>query len=315
MTDFNHAHNKKAEIAQQIHNSYNTTSFEKSEENNLEKSLDELEKGGKRAYIGEIRTFGGREYIRTSQGWKYHGKGTGKKAQEHKAGVTKHTKDATSAASPGSQKKDDTKHISDMTATEKKAAAKQLGIDIKGKSTAEINKELVGKNVERALQEWKDKRKETSKKPTSQQVTDAISKVGEALASKKSADIISALRDEAKRLGAAYGMSNEKIDEAISTSKKGYESEGPKELRTKKGTIVSPTAKQMHVNQHIYHGGSGGRHKVTQDDGRGEKTIIVSSKQMREWYGSDWKSKLSPLSKDNRILAKEQFQRADKAGK
>lgn len=48
----------------------------------------DLVKGGKKAFIGEKRTFGGREYIKTSDGWKFHGKGTGAKAQEHAAGVT-----------------------------------------------------------------------------------------------------------------------------------------------------------------------------------------------------------------------------------
>lgn len=52
-----------------------------------------LVKGGKRAQLGEIRSFGGRNYIKTPEGWKFHGKGTGKKAQEHKAkhGVAKKT--------------------------------------------------------------------------------------------------------------------------------------------------------------------------------------------------------------------------------
>jgi hypothetical protein len=49
--------------------------------------LDILEKGGKRAMVGEIRTFGGREYIKTTNGWKFHGKGTGVKAKEHIAGA------------------------------------------------------------------------------------------------------------------------------------------------------------------------------------------------------------------------------------
>ena len=48
----------------------------------------DIEKGGKRALIGEKRTFGGREYIKTSDGWKFHGKGTGSKAQSHAAGAT-----------------------------------------------------------------------------------------------------------------------------------------------------------------------------------------------------------------------------------
>lgn len=48
---------------------------------------DYLEKGGKRATIGEIRTFGGRDYIKTTAGWKFHGKGTG--AKEHQKQASK----------------------------------------------------------------------------------------------------------------------------------------------------------------------------------------------------------------------------------
>ncbi|MBJ7437144.1 MAG: hypothetical protein JHC54_16040 [Acinetobacter sp.] len=51
-------------------------------EQNLTTS-DKLIKGGKKAVIGERRTFGGREYVKTASGWKFHGKGTGKKDQEH----------------------------------------------------------------------------------------------------------------------------------------------------------------------------------------------------------------------------------------
>lgn len=49
---------------------------------------DNLEKGGKAAFIGEIRSFGGRDYVKTSDGWKFHGKGTGEKAQAHVASLT-----------------------------------------------------------------------------------------------------------------------------------------------------------------------------------------------------------------------------------
>jgi Inorganic Pyrophosphatase len=48
---------------------------------------DILEKGGKRAVLGEIRKFGGRDYIKTADGWKFHGKGTGAKAQSHVQGT------------------------------------------------------------------------------------------------------------------------------------------------------------------------------------------------------------------------------------
>jgi len=57
----------------------------------------DIEKGGKRALIGEKRTFGGREYIKTADGWKFHGKGTGTKAQEHVAGATAKTEEKQSA--------------------------------------------------------------------------------------------------------------------------------------------------------------------------------------------------------------------------
>jgi len=57
----------------------------------LEKSVnDYFEKAGKKAVIGETRTFGGREYIKTSSGWKFHGKGTGKKAGEHRTAALGH---------------------------------------------------------------------------------------------------------------------------------------------------------------------------------------------------------------------------------
>lgn len=49
----------------------------------LKSEIDELEKGGKRAVIGEKRTFSGREYIKTNDGWKFHGKGGGAQAQQH----------------------------------------------------------------------------------------------------------------------------------------------------------------------------------------------------------------------------------------
>ena len=55
-------------------------------ESELQKSeITDLEKSGRAAFIGEKRTFGGREYIKTANGWKFHGKGTGSKAQAHVA--------------------------------------------------------------------------------------------------------------------------------------------------------------------------------------------------------------------------------------
>lgn len=73
---------------------YGAKNLKKSEtieidKNTVSKVLDgfDIIKGGKRAQIGEKRTFGGREYIKTTSGWKYHGKGTGTKAKAHAAGA------------------------------------------------------------------------------------------------------------------------------------------------------------------------------------------------------------------------------------
>lgn len=46
---------------------------------------DELNKAKVTAQLGTIKKFGGRDYIKTTSGWKYHGKGGGEKAQDHKA--------------------------------------------------------------------------------------------------------------------------------------------------------------------------------------------------------------------------------------
>lgn len=67
----------------------------------------DIEKGGKRALIGEKRMFGGREYIKTSDGWKFHGKGTGTKAQEHAAGATSTEKPEEKVESTSLPKVDD----------------------------------------------------------------------------------------------------------------------------------------------------------------------------------------------------------------
>jgi hypothetical protein len=71
--------------------------IQKSEEN----QLDLIEKAGPRAVIGEKRIMGGREYIKTATGWKYHGKGTGTTAQSHVAAAgVHHTERAVSANRP-----------------------------------------------------------------------------------------------------------------------------------------------------------------------------------------------------------------------
>lgn len=59
----------------------------------LKAEIDELEKGGKRVPIGTVKG----AYIKTSDGWKYHGKGKTGKAQDHVRGALDHHthKDAT----------------------------------------------------------------------------------------------------------------------------------------------------------------------------------------------------------------------------
>lgn len=61
----------------------------------------DIEKGGSKAVLGEIRKFGGRDYIKTAEGWKFHGKGTGAKAQEHKAGTASKKEEEIPTSSDG----------------------------------------------------------------------------------------------------------------------------------------------------------------------------------------------------------------------
>ena len=92
--DFEHAHKRREQIKQNIEKSYNSNLPNLSNED-LEKSANDFfEKGGKRAVIGERRTFGGREYIKTAQGWKFHGKGIGVKAAQHHEDTVEHHKQA-----------------------------------------------------------------------------------------------------------------------------------------------------------------------------------------------------------------------------
>jgi hypothetical protein len=81
----------------------------------LEKSADNfLEKGGKRAVIGERRTFGGREYIKTSAGWKFHGKGGGAKAIAHREGALDHHVEAGKGEKKDTTKEGDQSTIKDL---------------------------------------------------------------------------------------------------------------------------------------------------------------------------------------------------------
>lgn len=51
----------------------------------IKSEVDELEKSGRGAPIGTKKLMGGRMYIKTHDGWKYHGQGTGHQAQQHVA--------------------------------------------------------------------------------------------------------------------------------------------------------------------------------------------------------------------------------------
>lgn len=83
-------HQHQALIREQIQKSYSSNTQQLSDQEVAESANVYFEKGGKKAVIGEIRTFGGRQYIKAHDGWKFHGKGTGVKAQEHKAAATSH---------------------------------------------------------------------------------------------------------------------------------------------------------------------------------------------------------------------------------
>lgn len=169
--------------------------------------LQELKKGGKRAVVGETRMFGGREYIKTQSGWKFHGKGTGAKAKEHKASAKEHsdrggapanvsTEEAKRTIAENNAKhqsqsdldrkieearkqspeaKDEKKsndkpkqetpkvgekvHISDMTTAQKLETAKRLGIkDPENLSAKELDKQMIDKNVEKSVKEFKQKK-------------------------------------------------------------------------------------------------------------------------------------------------------------
>ena len=69
----------------------------------------DMEKGKTQHAIGAIKEFGGRQYIKTVSGWKYHGKGTGVKAQEHVSGALQHHVEKKESSKPAL--KDATDHL------------------------------------------------------------------------------------------------------------------------------------------------------------------------------------------------------------
>lgn len=72
-----HIFERQQQINKAISNSIGST-YALSDEQ-LEKSAnDYFEKGGKKAVIGETRTFGGKEYVKTDKGWRVKNKGNKK---------------------------------------------------------------------------------------------------------------------------------------------------------------------------------------------------------------------------------------------
>lgn len=249
-TPFEHQRLIKAQIA----NSFNTENALSSEE--LEKSADDfLEKGGKRAVIGEKRMFGGREYIKTAQGWKFHGKGTGEKAKGHAAGALDHHVEAGKGSSE--KKPLPFKTIEELEDASNKIfysdALKQSKNKKVGQSDFQlankIFKEKYGmseKDMRKKIQEQepgivgkpdtitldRDHKKEDQKQSSAtdsfanmdkKKVDDAISLAGRLVAEGASPDSISHARMEAKRLGQQSGMSNKDIDQAISDAKSNHQ--------------------------------------------------------------------------------------------
>ena len=78
--DFNNVKREHQRISNNILKSYINVDDSINDE---QQATEFLEKGGKRAQIGETRMYGGRQYIKTADGWKFHGKGNGVKAKQH----------------------------------------------------------------------------------------------------------------------------------------------------------------------------------------------------------------------------------------
>lgn len=91
--------NNKSPLAENLLKSYTNTESLQNYADKVEEI--ELEKGSKKAFVGEKREFGGRMYIKTTQGWKFFGKGTGTKAKDH------HAKHAASSKEPASTTESD----------------------------------------------------------------------------------------------------------------------------------------------------------------------------------------------------------------
>ena len=144
---------------------------------------------------GEIRTFGGREYIKKDGKWKYRPRGASKteeskkdlSAQDHRKeaevwakelsgktrtdrskGMTMSQIDEKEAyhsrmADLKEAKPASGKYIGDMSATEKEALADKLGIDVKGKTTKQVDKAITDAMVDKQLADFKASKKSSDR--------------------------------------------------------------------------------------------------------------------------------------------------------
>ncbi len=210
---------------------------------------DELIKA-KAVPVGTIRKRPNGMFIKTAMGWKYH---SSHKTHSAKEGGKKET--LSDVDTPISRMLKDSEKKYDSTKpstwTDKQIADRHKEIKAAGESGASRNWSGTARMIAADVLVEHDKRKLGGKKeskPALKEVDAAISAAGKALADKKSPDAISALRDKAKKLGMAYGMDTKKIDEAISTSRKGHEGDkksGPDNPMSFREVLANPEGKRL----------------------------------------------------------------------
>lgn len=135
-----------------------------------------LQKGGKTAAIGTRKEFGGREYIKTGDGWKFVGKGKGKGAQKHldahKSSPTDDKKSTTHspeeltnhAANTPTEKLTAVAHDKDQPKEMQQAAQQEL--DHRQKGGEEVEKQHDSPKEEEKEEKSKDSEKREDSKET-----------------------------------------------------------------------------------------------------------------------------------------------------
>lgn len=179
-------------------------------------------KGGVGVPVGTKKTFGGREYIKTADGWKYLGKGGGKKAKQHAA--------AHSAPKGEGEKT----HSSSATDTSKlEEHAKEASSE---KLTAVAHDESYSKEMREVAEKELESRKEGEAKHDKEDTTDAVDKK-EKEASVKDSDS-SAKKDLPSTDGDLPGKESAADAETL------REKDGPAKLSEKKEgfSVKSPEA-------------------------------------------------------------------------